>query len=614
MNTTRKRRVSENSLFARELSRAVAQRGRLDVVYQALSDHWTLTLQRLFPVWVITGPGLADPGHIELSSRTVYLDSDALLGTREEIVSGVLDPRRILGAFGVAIHETLHAKHTKTWVAEHDIELSESGEETLRQLAVDRRLLEEPRMEATGLREFPEDSRRGRFARRALAAAAVDIILPRLSHALTLQPIAISAVSRDMAGTSIAYLGARCHYVLDHGQLGPLPALWDQVLGTVDLARLDDLFARVIYARDGDNDALSRYAREYRDIIGPPPPSARGQAQDQEQERDGTGDEHEGQTTSGQREDNGQACVGQPTPQSLGDALEQALEDQRASQLEQLNEDIDLQELLSSAATVDPPKGGARATDLPTSRLPRRGVDRPPCPDEAQMAKQFARRLHQAQDVGLKRIDKRTPGGKFNSRAQMRAHAQRKLSAPVTARPWETTKIITAPLQEPHVGLVIDTSGSMASYEYALGPVAWVLSTGLREFGGKLAIALFGNSAALLSDGSQPLALVPGIRTGGGTAFGGDAIDIVADQLEINNRRRPRLIYVLSDGGWADTEAGVSKIRELRDLDVPTLHISIGIEPLAVECDRISVIDDPAEAMDIVGRDTVEALRARRRR
>ena len=82
-------------------------------MYQALSDHWTVILQRLFPVWSVIGPGLADPSHIELSSRTVYLDSDSLLGSREQILSGTLEPHRILATFGVGIHEVLHAKHTK---------------------------------------------------------------------------------------------------------------------------------------------------------------------------------------------------------------------------------------------------------------------------------------------------------------------------------------------------------------------------------------------------------------------------------------------------------------------------------------------------------------------
>jgi Mg-chelatase subunit ChlD len=615
------RRPSEGGLFARELSRAIAQRGRLDPVYQALSDDWTLILQRLFPVWSVVGPGLADPGHIELTSRTVYLDSDSLLGSRQQIVTGTLEPHRILATFGVGIHEVLHAKHTKLWVSDRDAELADSEDADERQLAVDRQLLEEPRMEANGVREFPEGARRGKFIRRAIGAAAVEVILPRLTEALMLEAVTAGAVSRDLAGRSMVYLKARCHYgVCDPARLGPLPGLWAHVLGAVDVGRLDDLFARLIWADDGDNAALDRYATEYRQIIGPPPPPGGGQ---------GEGRTGQGAAGPGQGQDSGnsteqgagagaQAANGeaeqQVTPRSLGEALTQAIREQRHRELELLNEDLDLQTLLKAAANTEPPKSRGRGTRMPTGRLPDRGVDRPPMSDEVRMARQYARRMHQAREVGLKRIDKRTPGGRFNARAHMRAHAQRTVGAPVIAHPWEITKIVTAPLQEPHVGLVIDTSGSMGSYEYALGPIAWVLSTGLREFGGRLAIALFGNGAELLTEGSEPLRLIPGIRTGGGTAFGGDALCVCTEHLEFENPRRPRFQYVVSDGGWYDTQAGVAKIHQLRELGVPTVHISIGLPPLAVDADRIVTIEDPATAMDIVAADTVAALRARRGR
>ena len=38
-------------------------------------------------------------------------------------------------------------------------------------------------MEAHGVREFPADSLRGRFVRRALQAAVVDVILPAFAGA-----------------------------------------------------------------------------------------------------------------------------------------------------------------------------------------------------------------------------------------------------------------------------------------------------------------------------------------------------------------------------------------------------------------------------------------------
>ena len=244
--------------------------------------------------------------------------------------------------------------------------------------------------------------------------------------------------------------------------------------------------------------------------------------------------------------------------------------------------------------------------------MPDRGVDRPPFPDEVQQARRYATRLRQAITQGTRQIDKRTPGGRFDGRAYARGQAQRATGRPVSSHPWQITRQVRAPIEAPHVGLVIDTSGSMGAYEYALGPIAWILTDGLRQIGGRCASALFGNGAELLADGAAPLALVPGIATGGGTAFAGDAIELVCEQLEMTNPRRPRFLYVLSDGGWADTQAGVQKIRWLAEHAVPTIHLSIGIAPLSVECDRITVITDPADALDHVAADTVAALRAAR--
>jgi hypothetical protein len=249
-------------LFAQQLHRAAAQRGRLDPVYQDLSDHWTAILQRLYPVWALLGPGLSDPGHIEIHSRTVYLDSDSLLGSREAIATGALEQRAILRAFGVALHKTLHAKHTKRWTIEHDIALSESDDPADRQLAIDRRLLEEPRMEAHGVRDFPPDSLRGRFVRRALQAAVVDVILPAFAGQVLASPTASVAPSRDLAARSTVYLQARTHYdVLGPGVLEPMRTVWEQVLGTDDIAALDDLYASVIWIPDGDIERLDAAAR-----------------------------------------------------------------------------------------------------------------------------------------------------------------------------------------------------------------------------------------------------------------------------------------------------------------------------------------------------------------
>jgi Mg-chelatase subunit ChlD len=423
--------------------------------------------------------------------------------------------------------------------------------------------------------------------------------------------VAGQLVTRDLAARATVYLEARTHYgIVEPATLDPLRAVWRAVLGERDLRALDDLYARLVWIPDGELERLDEAAREYRRIVGEPdpPPSAGGAG------KPGGSGEGGGEAECGEGDgaDSESGTVG-----SLADALEQAIAAARAGQLEQLDEDVDLGHVLEHAAAGGERSsqlGRGRGTGLPTGRLPDRGVDRPPYPDEVQHARRYATRLRQAITQGTRQIDKRTPGGRFDGRAYVRGRAEQAAGGPVSTHPWRVTRQISAPIQEPHVGLIIDTSGSMAGYEYALGPIAWIITDGLRQIGGRCVTALFGNSASLLADGTRPLALVPAFRTGGGTAFAGDAIELVSDQLEMTNPRRPRFVYVLSDGGWSDTRAGVERIRELAELGVPTIHLSIGIAPLSVQCDRITVITDPVQALDHIAADTVAALTARQRR
>ncbi|RKQ90848.1 hypothetical protein C8N24_0663 [Solirubrobacter pauli] len=567
--------------FVQQLHRAAAQRGRLEPLYQDLSEHLTRILQRLYPVWALIGPGLSDPGHIELHSRWIYLDADELLGPREQLLTGTVPRRRVLGTFGVALHETFHAKHTKRWAMEHDVQLARSQDPDERQLAADRRLLEEPRMEAHGCRDFPRDSIRGRFTRHALRTAVTDTLVPRFAAELLAPNLAGEPVTRELAGRAAVYLRARTLYeAADPSALSWLEPIWTSVLGPDDLTALDALFARLIWIDDGDLHGLDDAARRYREIIGPP-----------------------------DEEPAGGTRAGAPVGGTLAEALEQAEASARSDQLMQLEHDVDLQTLLDDIARSGE-STTPRGTGAPSGRMPDRGVDRPPLGDEVAQARRYATRMRQAMTLGTRTIDKRTPGGRFDGRAYARGQAQRTHGRPISTHPWQITRQITAPIQEPHVALIIDTSGSMGGYEYALGPIAWILSDGLRQIGGRCAIALFGSGSQLLSDGGERLRQVPGIRTGGGTAFAGDAIVAASDCLDMTNPRRPRFAYVLSDGGWYDTPAGVERIHWLADHGVPTIHIAIGIAPLSVEADHIVVIPDPADALDQIAADTVKALRS----
>ena len=79
----------------------------------------------------------------------------------------------------------------------------------------------------------------------------------------------------------------------------------------------------------------------------------------------------------------------------------------------------------------------------------------------------------------------------------------------------------------------------------------------------------------------------------------------------MTNPRRPRFAYVLSDGGWADTQAGSRAdplARRARRPDDPPLDRDRAADR------RVRphhVITDPAQALDHIAADTVAALRAR---
>ena len=343
------------------------------------------------------------------------------------------------------------------------------------------------------------------------------------------------------------YLQARTHYgILEEPVLEALGAVWRAVLGARDLAALDDLYARVIWIPDGDLERLDAAAREYRQIVGAPDPQPHendgGGRGKRRRERASDGRQGDGDRDGGER--SGEGADRAPAVGSLIDALEQAIATAGTDGLQQFDEDIDLQQVLDNAARSDRGQAGRGLVVVAGQASPPDGcrtavLTDPRSPTRCRARARYANRLRRAMTVGTREIDKRTPGGRFDGRAYARAQAEQSSGRPVTSHPWRVTRQVTAPIQEPHVGLIIDTSGSMAGYEYALGPIAWILTDGLRQAGGRLASALFGNSAELLSDGTRPLALVPGIRTGGGTAFAGDAIELVSEHLEMTQPPPP---------------------------------------------------------------------------
>ena len=298
-------------------------------------------------------------------------------------------------------------------------------------------------MEAHGVREFPPDSLRGRFVRRALQAAVIDVILPAFAE----QVLAAGAprAAADAATSPPArtvYLQARTHYgIVDHAVLDVAASrLAGGARRPATSTRSTTCTRGSIWIPDGElerlDDAAREYRRDRRRARGHPTPTAAGEPAERPGDGRGSGAARRRRPARGA---DGGAGAG-----SLADALEQAIANARADQLEQLDEDVDLQQVLARRRCARrrrrPKLGRGRGTGLPTGRMPDRGVDRPPYPDEVQHARRYANRLRQAITHGTRQIDKRTPGGRFDGRAYARGRAEQAAGRPVTTHPWRVTR------------------------------------------------------------------------------------------------------------------------------------------------------------------------------
>ena len=478
-------------------------------------------------------------------------------------------------------------------------------------------------MEAHGCREFPADSRRGRFVRRALEAAVARLHRAALRRAAR-RAGAGRAAGHARHGRPRDDLPARAHPLRRRRARRARSARADlarRSSAPTTCTALDDLYARLIWIADGENEPLRHAARAL-----PRRSSARPTR------RPAGGGDRRGATPRAPATGSGPAT---PTAPSAADddgrrrrrlarrrARAARCERARAGQLEQLDEDVDLAATLEQAARRGPARRRARAAPAPARR-------RAGCPTAASTARRSPTRSSEARRYAqrlLRRPSRSARGGSTSARpagastaAPTRAAApSAPPGGPSSTHPWhDHARDHRADRGAARRARRSTPPARWARYEYALGPIVWILTDGApRRSAAGCATALFGNGAALLSDGTEPMALVPAIRAGGGTAFAGDAIALGADQLEMTNPPPPaRRLRALRRRLVRHRRPACSKIRWLAEHGVPTIHLSIGAEPLSVEADRICVITDPADGARPDRRsDTVDALSAARRR
>ena len=373
-----------------------------------------------------------------------------------------------------------------------------------------------------------------------------------------------------------------------------LQAIWRTVLGADDMRALDDLYARVIWVPDGENDR-ARPRRRASTARSSARPTRRRHAR---RRRRPTAQPRARRAATGRR---------LPTADVAADALEQ-LERGSRDRPAAARRGLDLRHARAAPARRPAARRAAPARARRAGRMPDRGVDRPPSPDEIQQARRYATRLRRALATA-RGGSTSAPPADASTAAPTRAAKRSARPGARSARTRGRSRATSARRsRQPHVALIIDTSGSMSAYEYALGPIAWILTDGLRRSTDARDRAVRQRrqpaqrrhaTRCRTCPGSAPAAAPPSPATRSRSPPTNSRWPTAAARASVRAHRR-RLVR--HGGRRARRSAGCA------EHGVPTIHLSIGAEPLSVEAGRICVLTDPADALDLIAADTVAAL------
>ncbi len=259
--------------------------------------------------------------------------------------------------------------------------------------------------------------------------------------------------------------------------------------------------------------------------------------------------------------------------------------------------------------------GGGRGTGLPSGRLPDRGVDRPPFPDEVQHARRYANADAPGDHAG-DAADRQTHPGRSLRRPRVRTGPRRAGSrsagehAPVAGHPAGACSDRGAARRADHRHVRVDgrlrirARTDRVDHHRRTAPDRRPLRDRTVRQQRRAARRRHQAAGARPRDPHRWRHRIRGRR------------DRARLRPARDDQPTPAPLRLRPLRRWlvGHHEPASSGSAELAELGVPTIHLSIGIAPLSVECERITVITDPAQALDHVAADTVAALTARQRR
>lgn len=283
-----------------------------------------------------------------------------------------------------------------------------------------------------------------------------------------------------------------------------------------------------------------------------------------------------------------------------------------------------------STPAVDPDRGAARAAETAARKRSRRSAERvfdpssgpgasrlsgTRTPERAEQAaaRRLARALRAAgarERVATTRTSA-TPPGRLRMRDALTADAQRAAGAVVTAEPFTQTVRRHVPNPPLRLAVACDVSGSMSSVAGPVASAAWILNRAAGHVpDARTATVIFGQHVQPVTHPGRTPAHVQEFNAIDDTEQAAEAIDALDGALDLTRPGAARLLVLVSDGYYTDTQTRAThqRLTRLRDTGCAVLWLTPN-RPIALMASAQTIeLTDPATTADLIATAATRAL------
>lgn len=448
-------------------------------------------------------------------------------------------------AAGAIFHEALHARFSQ-WDMEAAFNALTPAE--FRALI----LLEEGRIEGTGIRMMPENAG-------FLRSCALEIVLADIAE----EPITGSdtRAAAQLASLTMARVDAG---VLEESDISLLSQAITEKIGEPRLRQLRDCWlAAQAYDRHHDITGLYDVAREWVRIVE--------EASDENGEASDGGSDDVGMGTSSE---SGSGSSSEFI-ESILDALSEAADNAAIGSFEQLSEQQEIEDWKKEASDrVSDAKQEKDHRDVAqdvfgkgTGPMPEMSTrsrlmeKRQPTGPERAAAVKVAAMLEKAKYRDRDEVEIRSivPPGRLRTRAMVQGAALKSKGIMTQTEPWRRT--VRKHVDDPTltIGVMVDISGSMGTAMNPMATTAWVMSEAVRRVQGRAAMVYYGQDVFPTLKPGQHLSEVNVYSASDGTEKFDKAFKALDGSLNLLHGSGARLLVVVSDGCYTGPEVQAAR-------------------------------------------------------